>query len=322
MREQHPPPAKRRGRSHRSTPAWAPRHPGCRGQGSHCPRGSSRRSRWRAHRSGASNRARVTPREMGARREPGRGGDRGFSCERGRSHLPASPAARRGLRRVPHLPLTPPGLPAGRRGRRDQAIQFSVTEPIGRATTPSRAPTSPGDVEPCALADRRSSAWSSGVRRPAGPAFLATMRAESPARRSSTTCRRAAGPRVVHHPAGDSCDVAARGRIGQIPSAVIPSSSIPSPESTAHAVALGSLCSPSGRSRWQRRGSSSVARADGISRISMRRDSSCSAGGAKRSRRSRMEGLATWTRPSRSPRPSGGGRSAPSNPVGVSKSGH
>ena len=71
MREQHAGhPAKRGGWSHRSTPVWLSR--AClisRRRRSHRPRGSSRRSRGRAHRRGASNRARVISR----RRWPGGG---------------------------------------------------------------------------------------------------------------------------------------------------------------------------------------------------------------------------------------------------------
>ena len=84
-----------------------------------------------SHRPGVSNRTRVISRETEARQEPGRGGGRAFSCERGRSHRHALPAPRRGLR---HNELA-----TGCRGRRDRASQWSVWERMGARQHPTRA---------------------------------------------------------------------------------------------------------------------------------------------------------------------------------------
>src|SRR5205823_5110867 len=70
-------------------------------------------------------------RATGARQEPGRGGARAFSCERGRSYGPALPAPRRGLRHQE--------LPRGCRGPRDRASQLSVWERMGARRHPTRA---------------------------------------------------------------------------------------------------------------------------------------------------------------------------------------
>jgi hypothetical protein len=109
------------------------------------------------------------------------------------------------------------------------------------------------------------------------------------------------GPEEITIRLEHSCDVAARGRIDQIPSAVRPELEHPEPRIHDTCRGAGLVVFSAGRSRW-RRGSSSADRADGISRISMRRDSSDSAGDARRSPRSRTARSTTSRRPSPSRR--------------------
>jgi hypothetical protein len=158
MREQHA--GHRRsegGWSHRSTPAWLSRT--CLISTARVP------SRWRIFtavtvaRSSTrciESRARVIARETGARQEPGRGGGRAFSCARGRSHWPAFPAPRRGVRHKK--------LPTGCRGPRDRASQLSVSERMGARQHPPRALAAfdrlvPRQIETVVLSPRCSPRW-------------------------------------------------------------------------------------------------------------------------------------------------------------------